>query len=492
MRYLNRSVSIIFVFFLVCVSANAQSRLQCDVQFEADFDIKRGFQPERLDVLPTTQKYCGFETNFYYGLNDALQTRLVNGKPFSFIPVYLHNKDYKQQALSETRCYATNVVPACVTTENRPDGGINVTLTRNRRGEGAVVIKVDRDHKIEYPAGNADLFIIPKTRSSFDALRERIRKYECRSRYCEHEKLYAVEWYLIDTLRIMRRIKLSNAEDKGDFLEFLRSVDAALAGRKKVIHTFIIANEIGNTTPYGLIDAVIAESGLSFGAHQIDLGGNSTADIGVFRAAIDDAYGKSESSEHKSLISRINAGVYYRPLRRFRVAELSTLYNLDWRPMTIALRAPSARDRYNKKYIEYLEREDATYQNLVGSEAVVRRYPWTGFLLIDTKNQYGGFNESLVQLKSLAAQNLRRQLGALTFEEDNGLKQKILDWKLLSKYGRENTCDLLRRYIIVMDAVSIHMPDLKNRRYFQPSAAQMERIGKCEEATRLLENRKPI
>jgi hypothetical protein len=183
------------------------------------------------------------------------------------------------------------------------------------------------------------------------------------------------------------------AKDGEDLVTFLRSKRVDKIQEQWILFLSIAANEVGlelkDSGPttydpiYGVSDAVYANSGLSFGAHQIDLGANEGRELKLFWDVID-AY----KAQHPDAVldkAEITQNCIDLPLRLMTVGALALTYQAAPR-MTVALRSAEGSGEYNRRLMAYLAEEvriTGAKPGLFVSSMVTR------VLFSDLKNQIG-------------------------------------------------------------------------------------------------------
>jgi hypothetical protein len=183
------------------------------------------------------------------------------------------------------------------------------------------------------------------------------------------------------------------AEDGARIVEFLTSQKIDQIEEQWILFLSIAANELGLklkdgevSVPepiYGLSDAIDANSGLTFGVQQIDLGAASDRDLRLFWVVID-AYKMAHPDAvlDKADISRSCLDL---PLRLMTVGALALTYQSTPR-MTAALRSAEGVDSYNRRLLSYLADEvqiTAAKSGLFKNSMIMR------ILFSDFKNQVG-------------------------------------------------------------------------------------------------------
>ena len=284
-------------------------------------------------------------------------------------------------------CYAVKVRNACIAGVKKADDGLTVDLKADKSAQAtSATIKVLKSGQIVYLPGNSQFFLAPFMQGGnnpgpfSERVKNALSKYSCSGRRnCDYERLYLLEWSFLDRLRSLRAVGVSPNEAWANSDYFLKAV-GALSGAKRVIHEFIVENEIvlGKESPYALGDAVNANSGPSFGAHQIDIAANSSDDVAVFRSIVRDTYKNSKDAAAAKVTHSVDAQVYEPPIREYRTKLLANLYS-DWPIINSALRSELGKTRYDDRYFRYLDDQVAVFEALRKSNTFIQKYPWAGF-----------------------------------------------------------------------------------------------------------------
>lgn len=463
--------------WLICVltvafasSIDAFAKKDCAIPIEVDFDVKVdeenvtairprvAQEPEDFN-FKTSGAACGIGSS----LLDSFTSKLTvtrGTKQFEFIPLLLTDK-------SKSHCYAAKVRTACFKEPSKlPNGGFEIELRASESPRSTkTIVRADSDGKLTYEANNSQFYLMTYSKPFATGLTDALQTYKCTpARPCVYDKTYFIEWQFLERLRIVRRLSIGKPEARQDLDLFYGSVGANLSGSKKVVQTFIAANEVGSTSPYELQDAVLADSGPSFGLHQIDIATNTGDDIAVFREIVSKHYETATDPNTVATRLRVQQGLYQRPIREYKTSALATLYR-DWIPINAALRSDFGKKRYNAVYIKYLDKAAKQFEELARKHTYVRKYPWVGFLLVDIDNQYNGNSLSQVRFGEIAS----RTNSAAQFI--TGVRDEMLGWTYAGR-GPAAYCDVQRRIRNVLLAANQHypqngpwpMPDVKNPR----------------------------
>lgn len=461
MRKFQCEAVVLALFLSFPAIASGAPKKVCEIPVEVDADLKSdqatgnlhpSSEPGDSDFnFKITGDVCGKGTSLLDTFEKTKVTVKSGRNRFDFIPILLTDK-------REFNCYAVKVRSACVAAPSlRPGGGFAIEMSASKSATSArSTATVSAGGEVSYESGNSQFFLVPYKHGNAawpELVRKAISEHKCRSSStCRYEQTYVAEWQYLERLRIRRRLKpLSQTDVQTDRAEFRAYVDGSISGIKKTVQKFIVDNEIGgDSSPYELQDAVLADSGPSFGAHQIDIATNGGSDVERFRQILAHQYQRSADPADAALWSRISARVYERPVRAYKAALLANLYQ-DWIPINRALRSPFGKEAYNKGYVDYLASVEKQFLKLHASEAYIRKYPWVGFLLIDIDNQYNGNSQSIKNFRALASAS------ANSDEFIGKVREHVLGWTY-AKRGRTSHCDAQRRIRNVIIATNTHYP----------------------------------
>jgi hypothetical protein len=161
------------------------------------------------------------------------------------------------------------------------------------------------------------------------------------------------------------------------------------------LHRLIIANESATISPYQTWDAVLSDSGMSFGPHQWDIGINADAQR-IFASLVTIA----------GLADRIpDPSRYFKSVRRFSTDDLQTMLLLQ-SAIDAALQTPAGRGLVTREYVAWLE-NGALARARTGLPSLDRANPLHQVMLlyyVDVDNQYGAEDVKL---------DLRREIARL-------------------------------------------------------------------------------
>ncbi|QWG24064.1 hypothetical protein KMZ93_03805 [Bradyrhizobium sediminis] len=393
---------------------------------------------------------CGLDSSILKTYKNVQASVTVKGQRFDFMPILITDK-------RRFNCYAVKLRAACIVTQPtaNDDGGFTIELKAARRPTAvSTKVTVSRDGKIAYPESNTQFFLLRDglgSNSLANHIDRRLgEEFQCSEpANCAYQRTYFIEWLLLNKFRVVRAPPPVRGADLADDRKyFFEKIGNSVSGIKRVVQTFIMENEIGTTSPYALGDAVLADSGPSFGSHQIDIATNSGGEVAAFREILNNAYGASRDARLIELLSRIRSKLYERPIREFKTGALRTFYS-DWPLIDGALRSDSGKARYNSLYVDYLASVEREFERLKRDNSFVAIYPWAGFYLIDIKNQYGS-NEGSRALFATAA---RQAANPIDFV--NRVSKIVLSYQY-SRRSHQAACDTKRRLKNVIRATNAH------------------------------------
>jgi hypothetical protein len=340
----------------------------------------------------------------------SVRIQLPGNRCGSFIPVLLTNK-------TDFACNAIRSRIACLDVSYDSQAKRTTITFFTRRGGGADTTTINfgseefdkHEGRIGELINHPQFTIIPDLSRSGSVSKELIEATRAQERACiesgrlsraacsKQAMLYA-DAKLQEAVRRYRNPRHDSprdaiAQDGARIIEFLRFNKIDQIEEQWVLFLAIAANEVGLklnddkvSIPepiYGLSDAVDANSGLTFGAHQIDLGASADRERRLFWDVID-AYKTAhpDSVLEKAAITRNCLDL---PLRLMTVDALALTYRSAPR-MTIALRSAEGVDSYNRRLLSYLADEvriTAAKSGLLKNSMIMR------VLFSDVKNQVG-------------------------------------------------------------------------------------------------------
>jgi hypothetical protein len=211
---------------------------------------------------------------------------------------------------------------------------------------------------------------------------------------------FQADAYMQEAMRRFRNPKHDSslqviAKDGENIVAFLKSRGIDRIEEKWILFLSIAGNEVGPKVSdngvvagtydpiYGLSDAVYDNSGLTFGAHQIDLGANGDREVKLFWDVID-AY-SARHSDPAVASAKAARDCVDLPLRLMTIGALGITYRASSR-MTVAMRSAEGVDEYNRRLLDWLTEETritAAKPGLFKKSMIAR------VLFSDLKNQSG-------------------------------------------------------------------------------------------------------
>ena len=404
-----------------------------------------GSSPQRPASALST---CGLGSKtLYQNLSSAavLNIRLPGNKCASFIPVLLTNK-------TDFACNAVQTRIACVDTSY--DAGTDRTtikLSTKRGGtpDGTTIVvgteelratKGHLDDLIRHPqfallpsGGNNKDIIKIVTAAVTQSQNQCIQILHNSPQDCRSQAVTNADAYFQQQLRYYRNPKrfLSAANSKKDATAIVADIKAYYGAshiENWLLFLSLAANEVGLSVTtsgianaydpiYALSDAVAGNSGLSFGAHQIDLGANDSNDLQTFWTIISSYNAQNPSDILKQAADKQSCVDL--PLRYMTVRALQLTYHAA-PAMDTPLRTSEGATSYDTLLKSFLDKEVAKISALPG---VFQHSMMTQILFADRENQYGsGQHVADLAAKLVKSTDDLQDCGVVTDEEN-----KILD-----------------------------------------------------------------
>ncbi len=132
------------------------------------------------------------------------------------------------------------------------------------------------------------------------------------------------------------------------------------AADKRALMHIIMANEISDSSPSQVLDAVIQNSGLSWGAHQIDIGANDGPEVAMFWDTLR-AWRRAPGTGNYPLLRRADTYIacLSQPIRNYFTDHIAILYG-GAPDMNKAFRSALAANRYEAHFRKWLGEETRT------------------------------------------------------------------------------------------------------------------------------------
>jgi hypothetical protein len=254
-------------------------------------------EPRRLDGpgpkaflkfrMPETR--CGFladggeDTRIYNTFEAAILTLDFDGTKRRVLPLMLTDK------AGDNNIVKHKVRTPCVTSVSKAGrDAYQIGVTTRPDGQGpSMLLRVDAEGRLLNPQDNQGIFFVvgEYSRGSrlidrFALISSRLSRFHCvigeTDRSCEYQFLNFAERQFSDELR--HQSHWPDAARRAHHAAVDRAVEQATSDPLiRTLHRLIVANESSTISPFQIWDAVLADSGLSFGPHQWDIGINPEA-----------------------------------------------------------------------------------------------------------------------------------------------------------------------------------------------------------------------
>ena len=399
-------------------------------------------------VSKASAYYCGKAPN---DKERSYPTHLVDTifDPRNIIEVTLGEKKYRYMPILITdkfrkswSCYRIKVRNACVGGVKADDLGnkiVKLAISQGSRGatyEEVVILK--SSGKLVYSKSSRGwFFLVPVEKNGYferylGEIKKYIRNFRCKpgesKKACAESLRFGVEWKVALALRIERRRphNLSWREERNHHKRVERRLGSLTDWQQKY-HAIIKQNESGTISPLQTWDAVLANSGISFGTHQWDIGSGDKSSIETF-----DKITKNESEvikKNRALVEYLRDKCFQRPLRTLRVRDLKAFYS-SIAVLDKAFQTQSSVDIIAKEYKRYLEKREKESKKLSKS-AAFKKHKKLQFLVSDVENQWGfGVSE---KIKRMIVNSHRKGMGY------ESIGCRLHDYLLFStSYGKSN------------------------------------------------------
>ncbi len=325
------------------------------------------------------------ETKIYNNFDNAILTLDFSGVRRRILPLMITDKQGEENTLKH------KVRVACVLSFVRSGADYLLQMTTRIEPPGvSAVLRIDAEGRVLNLAGNAGLFYVVGENSRgnraidrFHFLRGRLARFTCRlgetGQDCEYQFLNYSERVFSDEIRHQAFWPDASRRSHHDTL------NAAITARISdpvtlALHRLIIANESATISPFQIWDAVLGDSGISFGPHQWDIGINADGQR-IFR----------KIAAMPSLNARLpNPSRYFKSVRRFSTGDLQSLLMIA-DDVNAALQSPDGQDVITREYIKWLE-TDALTRARASLPFLDAGNPIHQIMLlyyVDVDNQYG-------------------------------------------------------------------------------------------------------
>ncbi len=284
-------------------------------------------------------------TRIYNTFEGAILTLDFGDGPRRILPLLMTDKQDDDNILK------VKLRNPCVLGVAHRGAAVELRVTTRRDPPGAeATLRIDAEGRLLNPEGNGGLFYVVGENSRdnriidrFALLSKRLERFTClpseADAACEYQFLNYAERLFADEVRHQSALpeigrKLHHAE--------LSAAVAEAVGDPLVLalHRLIVANESATISPFQIWDAVLADSGLSFGPHQWDIGINPDARRIFARLA--------------AIAGLDYPGRYFRSLWRFSTAEFQDY--LLWKDkMNRAMQSAEGRALIVDEYVKWLK-----------------------------------------------------------------------------------------------------------------------------------------
>lgn len=390
-------------------------RLEKDIAYSIGGDEDR----DNLDAvaassaLPTATSAtlltsCGIGTEIAETFPaSALRVSFQDGAIKEFYPLLLTDK-----TPGLWTCNKIKVRTACVVRQDiNPDGSVSVTLkTKIDPLAATETHRVLRDGAVVPPADGKYFVLLPRFRLLRGKLVDRglkvaaaVEDYRSASGDNSHlaERNVAGERAALAELRRFRMPRVLSESDRESDATTLQALTDQLAGDERLIHRAIAASEIGwvpgqkrvTDSPFELVDAILGNSGPSYGIHQIDLATNGGSDVVPFRLAMPEilkAMGTTSTSPLKPPAGPIGTKrfAFEKPIRGWNIALTAEFYRSV--PYAVAaIRSYKFRDKYISVYHDYLRSSAACMKGLTRLGGIFLTSKVAQLYIVDVANQFG-------------------------------------------------------------------------------------------------------
>jgi hypothetical protein len=344
-------------------------------------------------------------TRIYNTFEGAILSLDFNGQSRRILPLLLTDKPGEDHILKH------KVRTACVLSASKSGPDYLLELTTRIDPPGTIAtLRVDAEGRVLNLAGNEGLFYVVGENSRanrqidrFEFVRTRLSRFTCMisetREECEYQFLNYAERVFSDEIR--HQAFWPDALRRDHHTSLNEEIAARISDPLLLtLHKLIIANESATISPFQLWDAVLADSGLSFGPHQWDIGINADAQrIFTSLALMPSLQPRLPEPER-----------FFKSVRRFSTGDLRDMLLLA-PEVNAAMQSPAARDLILREYVAWLE-TDAMARARKSLPTLDPANPLHQVMLlyyIDVDNQYGaedikaGLRSEMERLASTSA-----------------------------------------------------------------------------------------
>ena len=342
---------------------------------------------------PTLTSGCGRGTELISTLpNGSIRVSFGAAHAFDYVPLLLTDK--RSGAWS---CNKIKIRTACVASQTpNGDGTVSVTLKVDGGANATTEIhRVHADGRAE-PPPNAKFFVlIPRYRkTSSGKPQDRVAKFSSAAdqagcatstAQCSAKRGVFVERAAIKELRVFRLPRVLSIADRKFDAQQLQEWTNKFGGDESLVHLAIAASEIGwspgnqsvSDSPFEIVDAILGNSGPSYGVHQIDLATNGSADVVPFRKLMPDVL-KEMGADRRSPLQPPPGAVgskpfkFEKPIRAWEIALAAEFYRAT--PyMVTSIRTPQFRTGYESQYLGFLKTSADAWPDFSSADGFLRK-----------------------------------------------------------------------------------------------------------------------
>jgi peptidoglycan hydrolase-like protein with peptidoglycan-binding domain len=254
------------------------------------------------------------------------------------------------------------------------------------------------------------------------------------------------------------------------------------------LHGIMMTNELrGGLGAYEVSNAILAESGPSFGPIQYDLGGNENG-----RTLFNTIAGTALDADGNRIIddatlTSIQTNLF-KPFNQYTDDDWA-LYETVKPQMNRALDSEVGREAINQDYLTLLGNKVEALNTFIDgiedpeNQAFMRGNTMAQLMVLDTRNQYGtAVNDGMNQLIGMTADDPAMAMpGRSSSPEDIGVNGELglddlIRYKLETKYGQSDAGagDVLRRISNIIETVGVENVELsaEDRNFLVKDLAQ--------------------
>jgi hypothetical protein len=277
---------LLFLIFLCSLAAGAIARPPIELTETRRLD---GPGPKAFAKFKKPEVRCGFladggeDTRIYNTFEGAILSLDFNGMKRRVLPLMLTDK------AGDDNIVKHKVRTPCIISVSKAGrDAYLIGLTARPEGQGpSMLLRVDSEGRLLNPQDNLGTFFVvgEYSRGSrlidrFALIKSRLSRFHCvigeTDQSCEYQFLNFAERQFSDEVR--HQSHLPDAARRAHHAAVDRAVEQASNDPLiRTLHRLIVANESSTISPFQIWDAVLADSGLSFGPHQWDIGINPDA-----------------------------------------------------------------------------------------------------------------------------------------------------------------------------------------------------------------------